>query len=284
MRVIVFGRDHMGDAINTTGLLRGVRALRPSAEVFLEVGPLAAQILEPQPTVDQVFVRPLREGLFGKLRQVAQIRKAKFDEAIILDDANIHVLKAKLAGIPLRYGSWRGKKYRSFYTKFAMHDYTVHELRDNGQMILELLGAKEDFRRPEVFVPDQCKKEVAEFLAPKIAILHFGASVHSREVPQPLMRQFVSEVREKGLTEYIVGSENERQIAQELGFNALPKSISPLALYELIQGAEYFIGTDSGPAQMAGAAGVPGKILYRGSRPEYTKPWGNSLTIVQLQS
>lgn len=283
MKIVVYCRDHLGDAVNSTGLLYGIKKLFPNSELVVDAGALTVMVLETQPSVDKCIVRHARQGVLGKLKSILVWRKEKFDVAIALDDSNGFILKAFLAGVPKRYGITRGNKYQSLYTGKVLIDYSVHEVRDNGQNLLRLLGCSSDFRAPRVNVPNSMGNH-EKYIKEKQVIVHFGASEEKRKLGVVDQNFIVNIIRKYGFNELVIGNETEIKNATELGFNTLHHTIHPLELFDLIEHSKYFIGTDSGPAQIAGACDIPGIILYGSSDPNYTSPYGNRLRIVKLGS
>ena len=283
MKVVVFCRDHLGDAVNSTGLLYGIRELFPKAEIVVESGKLASLIFEKQPSIDRCIIRPERQGILGKIKGIWIWRREKFDVAIALDDSNGFVLKAFLAGVTKRFGISRGRKYLNLYTGKVNIDYLVHEVRDNGQNLLNFLGCTCDYRMQNICVPTEMKT-IEKYLNDHQIVLHFGASEKKRMLEIEDQRLIVSAVHKLGMSELVIGSGKDLNQAKALGFNTLSKVLHPLELVDLISQSKYFIGTDSGPAQIAGAFEIPGIVLYGPSNPKNTLPYGKQLRIVKLNN
>ncbi len=105
--LLVRATNWLGDAVMTTPALAGVREGFPDARIVLLAKPLVAELLRHHPDVDEVLVyeRPGRhEGACGRLRLGAELRRRRFDGALLLQNAFDAALLAFLARIPERAG------------------------------------------------------------------------------------------------------------------------------------------------------------------------------------
>jgi len=99
----------LGDAVMTVPAMMAVRETYPDAHIAVVANPLVAQLLENHPGCDEVIVynkRAEHAGVFGMLRFTADLRRRKFDCAILFQYAIEAGIMAFLAGIPRRLGSW----------------------------------------------------------------------------------------------------------------------------------------------------------------------------------
>ena len=106
-RILIRAANWVGDAIMTTPVIRGVRKNYPSAHITVLAKPWVIPVYENNPHVDEIMVYDNdgrhKMGL-GTLRLAGDIRKLKFDLAILMQNAFEAALLAFLAGIPERVG------------------------------------------------------------------------------------------------------------------------------------------------------------------------------------
>jgi len=105
--LLVRATNWLGDAVMTTPALAGLREALPEARIVLLARPLAAELFRHHPDVDEVMVyeRPGRhEGALGRLRLAGELRRRRFDGALLLQNAFDAAMIAFLGRIPERAG------------------------------------------------------------------------------------------------------------------------------------------------------------------------------------
>ena len=106
-RILIRAANWVGDAIMTTPVIRGVRKNYPDAHITVLAKPWVIPVYENNPHVDEIMVYDNtgrhKMGM-GTLRLAGDIRKLKFDLAILMQNAFEAALLAFLAGIPERVG------------------------------------------------------------------------------------------------------------------------------------------------------------------------------------
>ena len=105
--LLVRATNWLGDAVMTTPALAAVREGFPDARIVLLARPLVAELLRHHPDVDEVMVfeTPGRhEGALGRLRLAGELRRRRFDGALLLQNAFDAALIAFLGRIPERAG------------------------------------------------------------------------------------------------------------------------------------------------------------------------------------
>ena len=106
-RIMVRGTNWIGDAVMTTPALSALRAHYPEAEIVMLANPLVAELFRVHPAVDRVMVydrKGRHRGLGGFLTMVSELRREKFDLAVLLQNAIEAALLAFVARIPSRAG------------------------------------------------------------------------------------------------------------------------------------------------------------------------------------
>src|SRR5436853_7830859 len=88
-RILLLNRNHIGDCLFTTPAIRALRTAYPEAVLVAAVPPVNRDLLESNPCLSEVLVRPLR-GVSHHLRLLREIRRRQFDPAITFQAKSIH--------------------------------------------------------------------------------------------------------------------------------------------------------------------------------------------------
>jgi heptosyltransferase-2 len=106
-RLLVRATNWIGDAVMTTPAVRAIRRNFPEAEVCLLVKPWVAPVFSHSAQVDRLLIYDAagrHRGGVGLLRLCRDLRKERFDAAILLQNAFEAALIGFLSGIPIRIG------------------------------------------------------------------------------------------------------------------------------------------------------------------------------------
>ena len=297
----------MGDVILSTPVIRNLRAAFPQAYLGVVVRPDNRELVQENPDVNVVFPYD-KEGpeksWIGTVRFAWQLKKHRFDTAIILHSTNRVILVAWLAGIRRRVGYARRLAW--FLTDalpYVKREGNRHEL-EYSLDLLRLIGVEVKRGVPleehPLFVPITPAQEsrVDAFLrahgangSNPVVVFHPGASCSSKRWPTErfaltadcLMERYgVQAVVITGPQEISFG---EKMVAQ---MKHVPlRAFGTLSLGELaclLKRARCLISNDSGPVHLAGAVGTPVISIFGrwggGLSPTRWGPTGpNSVTL-----
>lgn len=293
-RLFVFLREHLGDVVNTTAALHCLRQRFPDAYLCVEVGERAAGVLQNFPGIDELWLRPTHQGLWGKVRFIQRLRRGRFDLAVILDDSADMVLHACLGGIPVRVGIRRKRKFQQLYTAFVPHDHSRHEVLEHCRDVVQLLGCDTSDYRPRLY-PSADDKQVAEAelrragwdgRSPLVGISP-GASREHRQWFPDRFAQVCDALTTRGVQCVLLGGPNDRQMAEQILAHCqsqplvLTGRLSILQLAALMPFLRLLVTPDSGPMHIAAAMGTKVVALYGVSEPAYTGPFGEGHIIIR---
>mgnify|MGYP000914705302 FL=1 len=285
------GREHIGDVVNTTPGIAVVRKSFPHARVVVEIGERAAAVLENFPGIDEVWPRPTHQGALGKLRRVREIKRAHFDLALLFDDTNDLVLHAKLGGVPIRLGIWRGVKYEELFCAYVPFVRKKHELRDHIRELLEMMGCDVSGYRPRLF-PSEADRAAADAAlrdlgeGPWIGV-HPGASEPKRRWPIEKWCALVDALHDRGLRVLLLEGPGDGALADAIqaGAGTMPSRIrsqlTVLSFASLTSGLDTLVCGDTGPMHLAATMGTRVVALYGPAYPEHTGPWGEGHRLLQ---
>ncbi|MEE4112355.1 MAG: glycosyltransferase family 9 protein, partial [Desulfobacteraceae bacterium] len=106
-RILVRSANWVGDAIMTTPALHAIRKNFPHAKIILLAKPWVVPVFENSPDIDDIMVYAAHDrhgGWDGIWRLAGDIRRQRFDLAILFQNAFEAALLAFLARIPHRLG------------------------------------------------------------------------------------------------------------------------------------------------------------------------------------
>ncbi|MGQ9488840.1 MAG: lipopolysaccharide heptosyltransferase II [Armatimonadota bacterium] len=293
-RVFVFLREHIGDAVNSTAALHCLRQRFPRAHLCVEVGERAVQVLNGFPNIDEIWIRPTHQGLWGKLAFIHRLRRGRFDLAVILDDSADMVLHAWLAGIPVRFGVSRKPKFRRLYTAFVRHSSSRHETLDHFRELVGMLGCDTSDYCPRLH-PSTEDKQVAETALhqagwdgqmPLVGINPGASREHRRWFPDRFA-QVCDALTKEGYTCVVLGGREDGTLVDEILRNSrshlivLAGKLTVLQVAAIMPRLRLLITADSGPMHIAAAMGTRVVALYGVSDPVYTGPFGEGHVIIR---
>lgn len=288
-RLFVPCREHLGDVVNSVGAIRALRAAWPNAYLTVEAGAGPISLLEGL-GIDQLVPRATHQGALGKLRTIARMRKARYDLAVILDDANSHVLFAKLAGIPRRAGVWRGRKHGGLFSAAVPYRTDFSETRENFDALLKLIGlpgseactlrfppAAEAAAQAILGEPAEWKGHVG---------LVAGASLRAKRWPAShfsLLRQRLAEAEYRPV---LLGGPDELALASKVGSSGALNLMGKTTLWELAAictRLRLLVSNDTGTMHLAGAVGTRVIGLFGPTSPVAYSPPGEGHRLLSAR-
>jgi len=275
-KILMVRLDRIGDLLLTLPAVSAVRAAEPQARITFLARPQTRAIAERSPEVDETMVydygRKGRHRLVrGYWRLVLQLRRMRFDEAVVFHPTLRSHLLCWLAGVKRRTGYATGSG-RFFLTRTVM-DLRKEGLQHESRNALEVVQAagfrpSEHLPQIDVFPEDEKAAEAllaSEGLAPgeAYAALHTGASCRSKCWPGEYYAALAKLMRARlGLKIVLIGDGRQRaanaSMAAELGPEAvdLTEKTALCCLAAVLRRAAVFISNDSGPVHLAAASGA----------------------------
>ena len=298
-RILIRSVNWIGDAVMTTPAIGAVRERFPQAEITLLANPLVAQLFSPHDWVDRVITfdrTGSHRGMVGRLRLAAELRRRRFDLAVILPNSFDSALVPWLAGIPLRLG-----KRSDGRGWLLTHRYTAGEVpgRHEIRYYLDLL-AHFDIRghasAPHLVTTPAEDHNAAALLAAHgieagsfVLGINPGATFGSAKRWYP--ERFAQVARRLadawGARVVIFGSPNEADIAADIQRHLagiclnLAGTTSVRELMALIKRCNFMVTNDSGPMHIAAAFGVPLVAIFGPTDHTGTAPFSNRAAIVR---
>jgi heptosyltransferase-2 len=298
-RILIRSVNWIGDAVMTTPAIGAVRECFPQAEITLLANPLVSQLFSPHDWVDRVITfdrKGIHRGIGGRLRLAGELRRQRFDLAVILPNSFDSALVPWLAGIPLRLG-----KRSDGRGWLLSHRYTAPDVpgRHEVRYYLDLLGhfgIRGSAAEPHLVTTPAEDATAAGLLAANgigpdrfMLGINPGATFGSAKrwyperfagVARSLATQWQAQV-------VIFGGPDETAIALEIERHLggaclnLAGKTSVRELMALIKRCNFMITNDSGPMHVAAAFGVPLVAIFGPTDHTGTAPFTDRAVIVR---
>jgi lipopolysaccharide heptosyltransferase II len=291
-RILIARTDRIGDVLLSTPVIKALRHRYPYAYIAMMVSPYAKEIIEGNPYLDEVIIydKDAKDKSWQRsMRFALNLKKKKFDLALILHPTNrVHML-AFFARIPRRIGYDR--KMGFLLTDRIKHTKQLgekHELDYNLDLIKCLGIIPED---KELYIPlrPEAEKWVESLFlqegikeTDRLLAIHPGASCPSKVWPNERFAQVADRLIEKyGFKTLIISSPKDIKKAELALANMrcpainLAGKTSLTQLASLLKRCTLFISNDSGPVHIASAVGTPVIAIFgRGQKGLSPKRWG----------
>ncbi len=290
MKIAIFLPNWIGDAVMATPALRAIRQQFTGAEIVTIQKPYVADVLEGLDFVDRKISWQTKQKLTSQIRFLNQLRRERFDLAVLFPNSFRSAWTSFLAGIPRRVGINRDGRHWLLtdpiptknkqephpaideYLRIAT--YLIERSQEASKvplplsrsMTLSVTSAEQ--RRWESFL----EKQSTEFKSHSMVCLNpggaFGAAKHWPTTHfAELARRIATELKRSVL---VVCGPAEKAEALQIVKQANHSLVTSLAAEPLhlgltkaaIQQAEMLVTTDSGPRHFAAPFQVPVVTLF----------------------
>jgi heptosyltransferase-2 len=299
-RILIRGTNWIGDAVMSEPALSAIRQAFPKATITLLVKPAIAELYQQHPAIDRLLVyehRGRHARLSGKWRLACELRRGRFDLAILLQNAFEAALLTFLAGIPRRYG------YRTDARGFLLSDAIAVLHRTNLEHqthyyldLLRPLGIAATTTVPRLFVSESEEQAMSHRLAEagiqpteRLIGLNPGSTYGTakRWLPERFAQTANRLVDQFGGRVVIVGAMGEEALGAAIAKQMPGKPVvlsgrtSVRELMALIKRCRLFLTNDTGPMHIAAAFGIPIVAVFGPTDSTTTSPCGAAHQIVR---
>jgi len=304
MKILVRVPNWVGDAVMAIPALECIRRARPGAEIYVLARPVVADLFAGEPFADRILRYDFRgghRGWLGRERLIAELRREKFDTAVLFQNAFEAAWLAWRARIPERIGyarDWRNPFLTSAIPVPRKGEIPAHE----SQYYLELLcrAGWIEARPPTSPIclrVSQQAHEAAEStlrragarenvwrcaIAPGAS--YGAAKCWPAERFALLADRLISECDADVI---FFGAPNEKDIAARIRAAMKARVVSLVGetsacdLAALFACCALFIGNDSGAMHVAAAAGLPVIGIFGPTDPQGTAPVTKEFTLIR---
>lgn len=303
MKILVRATNWVGDAVLSIPALAAIRARWPGAEISILARPWVADIYRGQPYVDRLIPfenKGRHRGLAGIERLAGELRRERFDSAVLLQNAFEAAWIAWRSGIPERIGYARDARgwlltravpvpgpgeapahEAYYYLELLRRAGWLDKLPDAGNIRLRVEAAALE-RAEDALVAAGSRRG-----ALRIAFATGAAYGTAKCWPAERYAQLAGRlIAEFGADVILFGAASEAAVAARVA-SAERRAIDLAGksaigdLPALLARCNIFIGNDSGAMHVAAAVGLPVIVVFGPTDPGGTAPLTPQLAIVQ---
>ncbi len=293
-RIFVRAPNWVGDLVMATSAFARIRAAYPDAEITCGLRPYLRTLLDGTDHFDSFLDMPKAGGLRGLLRQSAELRRRRFDLAIVCPNSPESGLVPFLAGVPRRLGYRQGRPFlmnlglraekgRPFGSRHGPRRVPV-PMPEYYRALLDVIDLPPLDLHPRLVVTDDEQRECDEWFAERgidrsqpIVAFNAGASYGGSKLWEA--DRFAAAARyfreRHGMTPVFLAGPSDadmvRDIAAAAGAVAAVDPVLPVrTLKPMIKSASLLITLDSGPRHIGVAFDVPTVCLIGPNDRRYT--------------
>lgn len=294
MKIVVRGANWIGDAVMTIPALRALRSAYPDASISLFTRPWAEGVFRDADFIDEVI--PIRSK--HVIIQARELRRNKFDLAVLFPNSFESAIAVGLAGIPKRLG------YSTQHRSFLLTDRVIvpewknldHESRYYLNLIETVTGTAPANVDPALPVSEARRLSAREILLSSGAdenrpVIGFGAgSTNSLAKRWPAANfAHLADMLQADLGASIVflGAENEGGVSRSVADASRSNPIDLTGKTDLgtataiLSELDLFISNDMGLAHIAAAVGTPTIVIFGPTNDVTTRPLGPRVEVIR---
>lgn len=294
-RILVRSTNWIGDVVMISPALRALRRGFPEARLDVLTRASVADAYQGHPLVDDVVVEERRsgsrrhDGPLGVLRLAAELRRRRYDLAVLLPKSLAAALAPALARIPCRVGF--PTDGRRLLLTHPVPLPTEAESLHHVEFFLGpavYLGCPDDDRALVFPVGEEDRRNAREFLhrhgvsiggtQPLVAI-HPGASRRERAWPAQRFAELARRLADNGARLMVLGAPGDRAAASpvlQASGDAVMDAVGIGGIgtmAALVEQCDLFVGNDSGPMHVAAAVGTATLAVFGPGAPGKTAPY-----------
>ena len=295
-RILIVRLSAIGDCIQTMPLACAVRDHWPTAHITWVTEKVSAPLVEACSAVDRVVVVPKGFAttwkLLRRLRRV--LTTSTFDFALDPQGLTKSGLVAWLSSVQRRIGFARpaSRELNPFLQTERVRSVATHRVNRYLEL-LRPLGSAENAVRFGLNLP-AAAATTAQKLADQhklhagYAVLNPGAGWDSKRWPVERFSHVARHLAARGIPSLVVWAGSQEQawaeeiVKQAAGGAHLAPQTSLLELAAVLERAQLFVSSDTGPLHLAAAVGTPCVALFGASRGDACGPYGRGHQVLQV--
>jgi heptosyltransferase-2 len=296
-RVVVRATNWLGDGVMSLPAIRAIRAIFPHAHLAVAARPWVADLYARERSIDSVILYAAKT--FAEKRAfAAQLRKERFDAAILLPNSFDSALTMWMAGIPERIGYRRDSRGMLLTRAIPVPepgDIPRHE-RFYYLELLRRAGMMERFPATgpiELDGIDAARQAGAAALAergvsaPAIGISPGAAYGNAKRwLPERFAEAAAQLARARGASVLVFGSAAERPLCEQIaaavpGARNLAGETTLRQFIDLAAACSVFLTNDSGAMHIASALAVPVAAVFGATDDTATGPSGRYALVIR---
>jgi heptosyltransferase II len=283
MNILVRLPNWLGDMVMSTAFTGALQQAYPNASIDVIVKKGLDDVASFIPCIQHTYLFDKNEfsGVTGAYKFGRFIKQQKkYDLFISLPDSFSSAVMGYATGAVNRVG-YRAELRNCLLTKSYPKAQSLHRVEEYIQLLQLYIGKKSEHVKVEL-------KHTVARVANRI-IVNCNSEASSRRLPAAKAVELITHLQKKfhGVEWILIGSAKEKQyvdaIAAELPKDSVKNNAGATNLKELVSeiaSASLMISTDSGPAHLSNALGVPTVVLFGAGNEKNTAPFNKSLVSV----
>lgn len=283
----------------TTPALASVRSAFPHARITLLVKPWVAPVYEHNPNLDRILLYRSQDrhgGAAGTFRLARDLRRRRFDAALLLQNAFEAAWIAALAGIPMRIGyDTDGRRLLLSHPVRRRPRGTEGHQVQYYQRIVQGIGFPTMDRPLELVVDPEDRLRVGRMLArwgadetaPLIGINPSAAFGPAKQWPPDRFARLADRIRGRiGGRVLLFGGPGDRELGERVAAAMKGPSVNLAGrtrlgeAMALIERCRIFVTNDSGLMHVAAALDTPQVAIFGSTDPRATGPLSGAARVV----
>jgi heptosyltransferase-2 len=300
----------VGDAVMALPALRELRRVFRDARITLVARPWVAGLFEGEGLADAVIpvadVRGISHTVRNFIREARQLRRERFDLAVLLQNAFGAALLARVAGVKMitGYPADSRSALLDFAVPFELNHKTAHQVRYylNIAAALErkLTGSscvEMDTLRPQLHVGREQLERARLILeesgittdtAPILALCPGATNSRAKRWPAERFAAMADQLAEQnGFQTIVVGTAGDVEVAEEVA-RGMRSPAAVLAgktniadLKAILACTSIVVSNDTGTAHVSAALGISTVVVFGPTEHVSTRPLADVATVVR---
>lgn len=281
-RILVIQLRQIGDVLLSTPSVRALRKRYPKAHLAYLVEERPGLVLQGNPNVDEIIVRPTQGGWFEPVQTIRRVRQGRFDLVVDFLASPRTAPISYLSGATVTI-SFANRRRRFLYTHPVMPEGIY--AAEQKLSLLRVLGIEGESLDLDMPVPEAARRMIAEFFAkhglkngrPVVAIEPFHKRP-VREWPGSHFARLADLIAEHWQAHVVFGwgPGREKEIQAILAQAHSPHVLAPPTdlhqLAALYNAADLYVGNDCGPRHVASSQGKPTFAILGPTDEAWTPP------------
>ncbi|GJQ21870.1 MAG: ADP-heptose--LPS heptosyltransferase II [Bacteroidia bacterium] len=299
-RILVIQTAFIGDVILTLPLIQVLKDFFADAAIDMVVVPRSAEVCRTHASLNRVVPYDKRgrdRGFGGFIRMVANLRRQKYDLALVPHRSLRSALLALFAGIPLRIGFAKGVG-RIFFNKRILYDDSLHEIERNLSLLRGIGIDPPAKELPRVVPGNEAVAEVEGLMTargwgPNEAMVAVapGTVWNTKRWLKERFAELAGMFAGEGFRVVLVGGPEDQDLCEEIrrasGSDSVVSAagkLSVLGSAELIRRSDLVISNDSAPLHLSVGVGTPVVGIFGATVPEFGfAPYGPHDGVVEVR-
>ena len=292
-KYLVVRTSAIGDVVHALPILRVIKESDPDCEIHWVAKKTPAMLLENNPNIDRIFT--IQKNYFGLIHSLRRCKyKAVFDMQGLLRTAILSRLVRADSHVGYSRKHIREKGAQLFYNqRISPNSLNPHVIARGISLVCEYFNVNNhNYENPESWVfnlprNDDAEKYIATklkaFIGKRIIVLNPGAGWGNKQLKPTHFGQLADILSQRfdDLEFIVTFAPDEINLANKVAESAKHAKLHLIdtnifQLVALLRRSNLFIGGDTGPMQIAAAAGVPIVAIFGPTNPMRNGPFAKS--------